>query len=63
MSTLAQQAIKGVVDNAPPHELYTLAVAVRDAYKKEVRDNGLVLDPKLMKAMNANVEFYRRFAH
>lgn len=63
MSTLAQQAIKEVVDGATPAEHYTLAVAVRDAYKKEVRDNGAVLNPKLMRVMNANVEFYRRFAH
>lgn len=60
MSTLAQKSIKAVIDGATPAEHYTLAVTVRDAYKKEVRDNGAVLNPKLMRVMNKNVEFYRQ---
>lgn len=62
MSTLAQEAIKGVVDAAAPHELYTLAVTIRDAYKKQVRDNGMELDPQMLRTMNANVEFYKQLA-
>ena len=62
MSTRTQEAIKGVIDNAQPYELFNLAAMVRDAYKVQVRDHGMKLDPKLMRAMNDNVAFYRKHA-
>jgi hypothetical protein len=60
MSTLSQRAIQQVVNEAAPYELYKLALTVRDSYKAMVRDNGMKLDPAMLRTMNENVEFYRK---
>jgi len=51
--------IKATIDDAAPHQLYLMALAVRDAYVTGIR-NGVELDPKLLRGMNENVEFYRK---
>lgn len=57
-----QEWLQDIIKRASPQELYRLAVMSRDAYKDQVANNLMPLRPKLMRTLNANVEFYRRFA-
>lgn len=58
-----QQELTAILNAASPHERWQFAVRVLDAYKQQVRDTKQVLDPAMLRTLQANVEALRQHAN